>query len=259
MKTILNTANEAAAKASRLIMKHFGKLKFSQVNKKAKNELVSFIDTTAEKIIKRVILKKYPEHDFLGEETGLSGKKGDNMWIVDPLDGTTNYVNGIPQFCVSIGFVHNSSVQVGLVYDPVKSECFTATKGGISKLNGRRIFVSAQKALEESLIGYGTPYRLKYNRKKYYEIYGDIQKSVRDQRRMGSAALDLCYVACGRFSAFWEVGLAPWDIAAGMLMVEAAGGTVTDFRNKPCSLDMPHILASNGIIHDKLIRKLKSF
>jgi len=252
---VLQVALAASQKARKILLKHFGKLKSSQVKKKSKNELLSFVDISVEKSIQKTIRKRFPQHQFLGEES-YNAKQTKTTetptWIVDPLDGTTNYVNGLPHFSISIALMHQNKLLMGLVLDPLKNETFWATQNTRSKLNGKTISVSKTSKLNDAFIAFGTPYRLKRNKPAYYKTLKKIQEKVCDQRRFGSAALDLCYVASGRFSGFWEIGLESWDSAAGILIVQNAGGMVTDFAGQSIDIHKPNLLATNGKIHNQM-------
>lgn len=226
MQPILTIGVRAARRAGEIIVRSMNRLHTLDVRAKGPNDFVSEVDTKAEAEIIATIRKSYPDHGFLGEETGRSGSD-EAVWIIDPLDGTTNYLHGFPQFCVSLAFARRGRVEQAVVYDPLRQELFTASKGGGAQLDERRIRVSKQITLEGALIGTGFPFR--DNQRwldNYLEMMRDVVKQTAGVRRPGAAALDLAYVAAGRLDGFWEMGLSPWDTAAGSLLITEAGGHV---------------------------------
>ncbi len=227
MQALLNTAVKAARKGGDIALRYLNRLSDLEVRSKARNEFVTQVDHAAEAAIIESIRERYPDHGFLAEESGHH--PGDEyVWIIDPLDGTTNFVHGFPVFSVSIALRVRDQLEVGVVYDPCRQELFTATRGGGAQLDGRRIRVSAAHALEGALIGTGFPYRSNTTwLPRYMAMLRAVMENTAGVRRPGSAALDLCYVAAGRLDGFWEFGLNLWDIAAGSLMIREAGGVVT--------------------------------
>jgi myo-inositol-1(or 4)-monophosphatase len=223
---LLNIAVRAARAAGEVIIRSLNRLESLTITSKGRNDFVSEVDHAAEAEIIKLIRKNYPNHAFLAEESGRSGDS-DTVWIIDPLDGTTNFLHGFPTFAVSIACQIRGKLEHGVVYDPISQEIFSATRGGGAHLDNRRIRVSKQRGLEGSLIGTGFPYRANA---KYLDSYLLMLKAVMENtagvRRPGSAALDLAYVAAGRTDAFWEIGLAPWDTAAGTLLIQEAGGRI---------------------------------
>jgi myo-inositol-1(or 4)-monophosphatase len=223
---LLNIAVRAARAAGEVIIRSLNRLESLTITSKGRNDFVSEVDHAAEAEIIKVIRKSYPSHAFLAEESGRSGES-DSIWIIDPLDGTTNFLHGFPTFSVSIACQIKGKLEHGVVYDPMSQELFTASRGGGAHLDNRRIRVSKQRGLEGSLIGTGFPYRANA---KYLDSYMLMLRAVMENtagvRRPGSAALDLAYVAAGRTDAFWEIGLAPWDTAAGTLLIQEAGGRI---------------------------------
>src|ERR1700742_2765694 len=223
---LLNIAVRAARAAGEVIVRRLNRLESLSITSKGRNDFVSEVDHAAEAEIIKQIRKNYPNHAFLAEESGRSGE-GDTVWIIDPLDGTTNFLHGFPQFAVSIACQIKGKLEHGVVYDPMSQEIFSASRGGGAHLDNRRIRVSKQRGLEGSLIGTGFPYRANA---KYMDSYMAMLRSVMEHtagvRRPGSAALDLAYVAAGRTDAFWEIGLSPWDTAAGTLLIQEAGGRI---------------------------------
>ena len=226
MQPLLNIAVRAARRAGEIIVRGMNRLHRLDVRAKGQNDFVTEIDMAAERDIIETIHKHYPDHAILGEETG---SKGDNefVWIIDPLDGTTNFLHGFPQFAVSIGVQRRGRMEHGVVYDPLRQELFTTSRGEGAQLDGKRIRVSSHSTLDGSLIGTGFPYRSNLH---WLDAYMAMLKGVTQQtagiRRPGAAALDLAYVAAGRLDGFWELGLSPWDTAAGSLLITEAGGMV---------------------------------
>ncbi|MBS0418340.1 MAG: inositol monophosphatase [Proteobacteria bacterium] len=226
MHALLNIAVKAARAAGEVIVRSLNRLESLTITSKGRNDFVSEVDHAAEAEIIKVIRKNYPSHAFLAEESGRTGES-DTIWIIDPLDGTTNFLHGFPTFAVSIACQIKGKLEHGVVYDPMSQELFTASRGGGAHLDNRRIRVSKQRGLEGALIGTGFPYRANA---KYLDSYLLMLRAVMEHtagvRRPGSAALDLAYVAAGRTDAFWEIGLAPWDTAAGTLLIQEAGGRI---------------------------------
>ena len=224
---MLNIGIRAAHAAGDLIVKYIDRIEGLDVNSKGRNDFVSEVDKQAELIIIDHIHKAYPEHGILAEE---SGKQGNDtyQWIIDPLDGTTNFLHGFPQFAVSIALKHRNVLDQAVVYDPLRQELFTASKGAGAHLNNRRIRVSKQTDLEGALIGTGFPYGNMDKLERYLDCFRQICPETAGIRRAGAASLDLAYVACGRLDGFWEFDLQEWDIAAGALLIREAGGTVKD-------------------------------
>jgi myo-inositol-1(or 4)-monophosphatase len=226
VQALLNIAVRAARAAGEVIIRSLNRLESLTVTSKGRNDFVSEVDHAAEAEIIKVIRKSYPSHAFLAEESGRTGDS-DTVWIIDPLDGTTNFLHGFPTFAVSIACQIKGKLEHGVVYDPMSQELFTASRGGGAHLDNRRIRVSKQRGLEGSLIGTGFPYRANA---KYLDSYLKMLRAVMENtagvRRPGSAALDLAYVAAGRTDGFWEIGLAPWDTAAGTLLIQEAGGRI---------------------------------
>lgn len=225
---------------------------------KGKNNLVSYVDRQAEAMIMEGLLPLFPEAVFLGEESGISGNdSADWMWIVDPLDGTTNFIHGLPLFSVSIALCYQKEPVLGVVYEPYREECFSAVKGFGARLNGTTIAVSPAKTLENSLLATGFPYFKFEYMAEYLSLLGFLMEATRGMRRMGTAAIDLAYTACGRFEGFFEYNLSPWDVAAGVIIVREAGGTVTAFESERSPLFGHQIVASNGSIHEELLGSIR--
>jgi len=215
--------------------------------------MVLQIDRQSEAMIISRIKSVHPDHDFLAEESGGADVSSRYRWIIDPLDGTVNYTHGVKTFCVSIGLEVNGEVVLGVIYDPNLDELYTAEKGEGAFLNGNPIHVSSASRLIDSLLVTGFPYNIKENPYNVREHFNNFLFEAQGIRRIGSAALDLCYVAAGRFDGYWEVTLSPWDLAAGYLIVHEAGGVVTDFTGAPTTIYRPNVLASNGKIHALMV------
>ncbi|KPJ61607.1 MAG: histidinol phosphate phosphatase [Latescibacteria bacterium DG_63] len=223
---------------------------------KGKVNLVTEVDRLAEEAIVRYLRKRFANHSFLAEETGGSELESEFLWIIDPLDGTTNYAHGFPVYSVSIGLRYLDSVVLGVVYNPNLDELFTATLNGGARLNGKKIGVSKTRSLTRSLLATGFPYDIRESRDNNLNHFSAFALRAQAVRRAGSAALDLCYLACGRFDGFWELKLSPWDVAAGSLIVTEAGGRVSDFSGGEFDIFSKEMLASNGRIHNQMLRTL---
>ncbi len=253
---MLNFAIETAREAGHLLLEKFGRI--TTVTKKGDINLVTDADLESESLIVEKIKSYYPRHSILAEESGEAVIKGGDAawkWIIDPLDGTTNYAHGYPCFCVTIALEHKGDVVVGVTFDPTRDELFAAERGQGATLNGKPIRVSATDKLGDSLIVTGFPYDFK-QRANFARHLTDFLLSSRGVRRDGSAAIDMAYVACGRFDGFWEEGLNAWDVAAGKLLIEEAGGVVTYYDGSKFSIYCPPICASNGHIHSQMLEVL---
>jgi myo-inositol-1(or 4)-monophosphatase len=249
----LTPMQELAREAGGLLMSYFGNV---AIEYKGDADLVTRADRNSEKLIVEQIRRRWPEHDLIGEEGSRNETGSDYRWYIDPLDGTTNFAHGYPVFCVSMALEYRGERIAGVVYDPTRDEMFAAGKGSGSRLNGVPIRVSRTPHLQESLVATGFP---SHKRHKNPNIHFYHQLTLRSHgvRRAGSAALDLCYVSCGRYDGFWEFNLNPWDTAAGVLIAQEAGGTVTNFSGQPFSIDSRQVLASNSIIHEELLHEFK--
>ncbi|MEX2304593.1 MAG: inositol monophosphatase family protein [Waddliaceae bacterium] len=245
------------AKASGVVLKNYwGKLKNIQ-SKSNSYDLVTEADQESEAIIIQMIQDAYPSHQILSEESGLTEKKeAEYLWIIDPLDGTTNYTHQYPWFAVSIALYHEGSPILGIVYNPIYEELFEAEKGKGAKLNNQTIQVSKTETLEKSLLATGFAYNRMQTKENNYQEFFHLTNRTQGVRRCGAASLDLAYVAAGRLDGYWERGLAPWDTAAGILLVQEAGGIVSSYENAPFDPYSGRILSSNGKIHDPLHKQL---
>jgi myo-inositol-1(or 4)-monophosphatase len=257
MHPMLNTAVKAARKAGSIISRASFDLDRLTVRSKRQNDFVSEVDHAAEEAIIAVLREAYPSHGILAEESGAQNSGAEFVWVIDPLDGTTNFLHGFPQYCVSIGLLHKGAPQQAVVFDPNRNELFTATKGVGAYLNDRRIRVSKTDRLENALVGTGFPFREVGHLDDYLRMFKTMTMSCAGIRRPGAAALDLAWVAAGRIDGFWEVGLSPWDMAAGALLVREAGGLIGDLNGEDKFLDSGRVVASNSKIFSAMLRSLK--
>jgi myo-inositol-1(or 4)-monophosphatase len=252
MQALLNTAIQAARRAGDIAIRSLSRLDQLEIKAKARNEYVTQVDQAAEQAIIESLHKRYPDHAILAEESGQHGSS-EFVWIIDPLDGTTNFLHGFPTFSVSIALRKRDVLEVGVVYDPCRQELFTTMRGRGAQLDGKRIRVSERKELEGTLIGTGFPYRSNTRwLKTYLGMLGSVMENTAGVRRPGSAALDLCYLAAGRLDGFFEFGLESWDMAAGTLMIQEAGGVVSNLTGAGSHLDSGNVLAGNLKVHDAL-------
>ncbi|MGI8996624.1 MAG: inositol monophosphatase family protein [Pyrinomonadaceae bacterium] len=254
---MLHFAIHTAREAGRILAEKFGRVAL-EVSHKGDIDLVTEADLAAEQLIVERIRSYYPRHAILAEEGGAVVREGgqdEHKWIIDPLDGTTNYAHGYPCFCVSIALERAGEIVVGVIYDPLRDELFAAERGAGATLNGRRIRVSNVEDLNRALLCTGFPYDVR-DRGDFARHFTNFIMHAQAVRRDGSAALDLAYVACGRFEGFWEEGLRPWDVAAGALLIEEAGGRVSRYDDSPYDIYAPPIMASNGLVHAQMMRVL---
>jgi len=240
----------AAARAGEILRNRWGGT--HTVGKKGAIDLVTEADLASEDAIIQLIRAAFPDHTILAEESGVTTGKDPYEWIIDPLDGTTNYAHHLPEFSLSIAFALEGDIVFGLILNPVTGELFCGTRGEGATLNGRPIRVSSTKTVSESLLVTGFPYNLQSVIDPLIQRLERCLMAAQGVRRLGSAALDLCYVACGRFDGFWEQNLAPWDTAAGIVIAQEAGATVSDFSNRPYSIEKKEIIATNGLIHQEM-------
>ncbi len=255
MHPLLNIGMRAARRAGDLIVRSLSRLDSLKVDTKGRNDFVTDVDRKAEAEIIATVRRSYPEHAFLGEESGRSGE-GEFVWIIDPLDGTTNFLHGFPTFAVSIAVEHRKRLQHAIVYDPMRQEFFTASRGEGAQLEGKKIRVSTQRTLEGALIGTGFPFRSEADYvDQYLAILKEIMGVAAGVRRPGAAALDLAYVAAGRIDGFWEFGLSPWDTAAGTLLIQEAGGRVGTPAGAEYALGR-NIVAGNPKVYAALLSRI---
>jgi len=254
MNALQNVAVMAARRGGNVLLRHLKRLDSLHVEKKGHNDFVSDADRAAEKAVIEVIQKHYPDHAIHAEESGVQGES-DSVWVIDPLDGTTNFLHGFPQFCVSVAVRVKGRTEAGAVYDPMRQELFAASRGNGATLDDRRIRVSGRADLEYALIGTGFPFRQKdMDMGPYLEMLGKVVRNTAGVRRPGAAALDLCYVAAGRLDGFWETGLSEWDLAAGALIIREAGGIVSALDGGENYLETGHILCGTPKVYAGLAR-----
>lgn len=251
----LHIAMQAARKAGPLLVRYMGR-PASVHTKRSAIDLVTEVDRASERILHNAIRRRLPDHGFRGEEHTRTNPQAPYQWLVDPIDGTTNFVHGVPVFAISIALLHHHQPVVGVVYDPTRQEMFTAIKRRGAWLNGKRMHASATRRIAAGLLSTGFSQNFRRNPKPFLRWFTTLQMHCHAVRRMGCTALSLSYVACGREDGFYEQDLWPWDIAAGLLLVEEAGGTVTDFRGRPVQLEEGEVAASNGHLHRQLLALL---
>jgi myo-inositol-1(or 4)-monophosphatase len=259
MHPMLNTAIKAARRAGSIINRASNDLDKLAIERKAHNDFVSEVDRAAESAIIEVLNDAYPQHSILAEESGLKESESDYRWIIDPLDGTTNFLHGFPQYCVSIALAIKGQVHHGVIYDPTRNDLFTASKGGGAFLNDRRIRVSKTAHLKDALVGTGFPFKQFKHFDRYMAMFKDVTQAASAVRRPGAAALDLAYVACGRYDAFWEMGLSSWDMAAGTLMIKEAGGLVADLRGEDRFLETGEVIAATPKVFPALLKIVQAY
>lgn len=255
----ITVAIEVAKKAGQFLLESKGKLSESEINEKARNDFVTRVDHQSEQLIVDTLLSHFPEHTVLAEERGATSRTHEEYrWIIDPLDGTKNYIQDIPVFCISIALEKNNQIILGVVYDPVHDEIFSAKIGQGAYCNGVPIRVS-QRDLSQALIATGFPFKSKQHLPQYLLCFEEIFLQCSGIRRMGSAALDLCYTAMGKFEGFWELGLSAWDIAAGSLIIKEAGGIITDFSGDNNYLNSGFVVCGNKPTHQFLVKTVNHF
>ena len=254
---MLTTAVKAARKAGSLITRASFDIDKLNIRSKRQNDFVSEVDHAAEDAIISILKDAYPTHGFLAEESGARDAKAEYIWVIDPLDGTTNFLHGFPQYCVSIGLLHKGVPQHAVVFDPSRSELFTASRGSGAFLNDRRMRVSKTDKLQDALLGTGFPFREMGHLDEYLRGMKNLMQVCSGIRRPGAAALDLAWVAAGRTDGFWEIGLSPWDMAAGALLVREAGGLVGDFAGEDRFMDTGRIVATNAKLFAAVLKALQ--
>ena len=257
---MLNIAIKAARAAGAIINRASMDLDILKVNTKAPNDFVTEVDQMAETVIIDILQEAYPDHGILAEESGRTGARDSEfVWIIDPLDGTTNFIHGFPVYCVSIALAHRGVVQQAVVYDPTRDDLFFATRGRGAFLNNRRLRVSKRTRMSDALVGTGFPFRKGDNPKRYLKMFEEVMAEVAGLRRPGAAALDLCYVAAGYYDAFFETGLQPWDVAAGSLIVTEAGGLIGNFTGESDYMYQREVLAGSPKIYGQMVQILTPY
>ena len=256
MQPMLNIAVRAARSAGEIILRSADKASHLAVDSKGKNDFATEIDRLAEKEIISIIKAAYPEHSILAEESGEHAGN-DFVWVIDPLDGTTNFIHGFPQYAVSIALKYKNRIEIGVVYDPLREELFTAKRGGGAMLNNRRLRVTGLTSMKGALIGTGFPFKVPQHLDAYLNMFRAITIDSSGIRRAGSAALDLAYLAAGRLDAFWEIELKEWDMAAGILLVKEAGGVATDFSFNDNYLTSGNLIAGSPRMHQLMYQLIE--
>ncbi len=256
MHPTLTIARRAAINAGKVILRHYENLDRININAKRHNDLVSEVDIQAEREIVQTLRRTFPDHAILGEESGRHDGDTEHQWLIDPLDGTTNYLHGLPLFCVSIAYRQRGRLESALIHDPLRDEFFTASRGGGAQLNDRRIRVTQRQGLEGALLSVGLPPWKMDRQQAFLDVCGHLMRQHGMIRRTGSAAIDLAYVACGRLDGFWETGLNPWDIGAGALLVQEAGGLVGDFVGGHDHLDSGNVVAGSPKVFKGLLQAI---
>lgn len=241
---MVNIAVRAARSAGNIIVRYADRLDRVKIEEKGHNDFVSDVDRMAEQAIRDVLNKAYPEHAVVGEESG-GASNAEHVWVIDPLDGTRNFLHGFPHWAISIAMKYRGVLEVGVIYEPLRQELFTAKRGTGATLEGRRIRVNPRHRIDGALLGTGFPFRQPEHREAYLAMFGAVFMRVGDLRRAGSAALDLAYVACGRLDGFWEIGLNEWDIAAGTLLIQEAGGAISDFSGRNRYLESGNVVTGS--------------
>jgi len=252
---MVNIAVRAARSAGNIITRHMDRLDRLTIEAKGDNDFVSEVDRMAEDEIRAILQQAYPDHAVVGEERG-GVENADYVWLVDPLDGTTNFLRGIPHCAVSIALKHRGALEAGVIYDPIRQELWTANRGGGCSFEGRRMRIHPRPSIDNALLGTGFPLRSRDFHDAYLGMFGDVFRRAGDLRRAGAAALDLAYVACGRLDGFWEIGLQPWDMGAGALMIREAGGIVGDFAGGDQYLETGNIIAGSPKLFADLVRTI---
>ena len=252
---MLEFARNTAKEAGNILMKHFGHIDLIE-RKSTDIDLLTIADTESEAFILEKIHSLYPDHHIIAEESDLTEGNSDYKWVIDPLDGTTNFVHNLPIFAISIGLQYNKETILGVVYNPAADKCFYAEKNGGAFLNGKSIHITSTYTLSNSLLVTGFPYVHDDKWEKSFDLFRELYGKTQGIRRLGAAALDFCFVAMGRFEGFWEFGLQSWDVCAGALILKEAGGKVTDWDGSPMPFSGKRVLATNGHIHREMLNTL---
>jgi len=259
MQPMLTIAVRAARSAGDYIMRNLNKAHDLQVQEKGQYDFVTEVDRHAEELIIETLLKSFPDHGIIAEESGNQNEQAEFQWIIDPLDGTTNFLHGFPHFAVSIACQQNNRLEHAVIYDPFKQELFCASRGDGATVNNRRMRVSKVRSSAGTLLGTGFPFRNRDKLENWLGMFNEFFKTAADVRRAGAAALDLAYVADGRLDGFWEFGLQPWDIAAGALLIREAGGLIGDFQGNENYLSSGDVVAANPKLFAEMVRKIQPY
>ena len=251
---LLNIAENAARSAAKIIMRSTDHINTLEVTEKGRHDYVTEVDKLAEQEIIRLIQRAHPSHTIIAEESGEHPGDADHVWIIDPLDGTTNFIHGFPHYSISIAYMNRGKIEAGVIFDPIRDEMFSAARGKGARMNDKRLRVSPQKKLDHALLGTGFPFKEKHHFKPYFRTFEAVFPNAAGVRRAGSAALDLAYVAAGRLDGFWEIKLNKWDMAAGVLLILEAGGLVGDFYGGETYLENGNIIAGNPKIFKQLLQ-----
>ncbi len=258
LMTPIELSISSAIEAGKVLRENIGKITADAVEDKRPFDYVTKIDKTCEQLIISAIKEHFPDHEILAEESGENYNKNAYRWIIDPLDGTTNFIHGNPHCSISIALQQENNIILGVIYDPYRDEMYYAERGKGAYCNHKNIYVSRQANVNNCLISTGFPFKSRHLLDQYWRVLSEIFMAVSGIRRTGSAALDLAYVACGRFDGFWELRLSPWDVAAGAIIIEEAGGKITDFEGKDNHIWTGNVVASNGIIHNFMLGKVQN-
>ncbi|KJV06123.1 inositol monophosphatase family protein [Methylocucumis oryzae] len=256
MHPMLNTAVRAARSAGDIIVRSSDSIGQLRIDQKGRNDYASEVDRSAEREIIQIIKSAYPDHAILAEESGAH-QGNDYVWVIDPLDGTTNFLHGFPQYAVSIAMKHKGKLEIGVIYDPLRDELFTAERGGGAMLNNRRIRVTQPTSLKGALLGTGFPFKTDEHLNAYVGMFKALTTQCAGIRRAGAAALDLAYVAAGRLDGFWEIGVMEWDMAAGILLIKEAGGVVTDFSFNDKYMESGNVIAGSPKMHQLMYQLIE--
>ncbi len=260
MHPMLTIARRAAEEAGRIIQRGYRELDRLQIHDKGRGDLVSAVDQQSEQVIRQILAEKFPDHDILGEDLGgnaTTKSSNEYQWVIDPLDGTANFLHGLPQFAVSIGLLKKGIPEIGIVYNPISDDWFYAARGQGAQLNGQRIRANTQRDPGRSFVATGFPYKFTDQMPQQIAYVESVLQDFSDLRRLGSAALDICYVACGRLDGYFELGLYPWDMAAGILIAQESGAIVTDFNGQKAMLENGTLITANVPLHPILEKALK--
>jgi len=253
---MLNTAVRAARSAGDIIVRSSDSIGQLRIDQKGRNDYASEVDRSAEREIIQIIKSAYPDHAILAEESGAH-QGNDYVWVIDPLDGTTNFLHGFPQYAVSIAMKHKGKLEIGVIYDPLRDELFTAERGGGAMLNNRRLRVTQPTSLKGALLGTGFPFKTDEHLNAYVGMFKALTTQCAGIRRAGAAALDLAYVAAGRLDGFWEIGVMEWDMAAGILLIKEAGGVVTDFSFNDKYMESGNVIAASPKMHQLMYQLIE--